>query len=185
MTDSPQPPASALTSKILTWVKVETAVVMLIGLIGTTPEVLPAFLTVAVVVHALILPALASVVLMLACVVALAWWARSPGREVLVRTGCVMGATCLLLGAGLYGIDHTIGTLRLILSVLYFGFGGFAILFVQEVIPRWEARGYLRHPQVPSSTRGMGSPATLGAPSDGIPESVHVGDVPQHELTTS
>ncbi len=55
-----------------------------------------------------------------------------------------MGGTCLLLGAGLYGIDHTIVALRLILSVLYFGFGEFAILFVEEVIPRREARGSLR-----------------------------------------
>lgn len=120
---------------------------MLIGLLDARSDVRQGVL-IAVAVMSIIVPwALLSLVVMLVSLMALVWWTRSPDRGVTLQTGSAMCVCTLGMALGLLGLQHLTGILRVAGIVLYMGMGGAALMFVGIVIPKWQDRGFLRHPK--------------------------------------
>lgn len=120
---------------------------MLIGLLDARSDVRQGVLIAGAVISVIVPWAMLSLVVMLISSIALVWWTRSPDRGVFLETGAAMCVCTLGLALGLLGLQHLTGILRVAGIVLYMGTGGAALMFIWIVIPKWQDRGFLRHPK--------------------------------------
>ncbi len=55
---------------------------------------------------------------------------------------CTLG-----MALGLVALQHLTGGYFVAGTVLYMGLGGAALMFMGIVVPKWQDRGFLRHPK--------------------------------------
>ncbi len=121
---------------------------MFIGLLDTRSDIRQGLLIGIVVTEAIVPWAMISLVIMTLSLMALMWWARSPKRDIFLRTGAAMCVCALSIALGMFGLRYLTGTFFVAGTVLYMGLGAAELMFIQIVIPNWETRGFLRHPKV-------------------------------------
>ena len=136
-----------LSAQIRNWAVALTAVAGLIAYVVANPVILRVTFAFAIASYTILPIFMLCLVVMYLALVALSFWMRSPSRMFMARSCATIGTMILALSVAMYELQFTAGLIRLLLFVLYMGFGGAMMIFIEIIAPKWEERGYLRYPK--------------------------------------
>ena len=136
-------------ARILSWTRALVGVITLLSLVEATPHLWHDVLVVFVIGDLLAVPLLLTVTVALVCTIALVYWTRGPDRSSVIKSGFITVGIILFETIGIHEFvrEAMAGTPHLIFMVPFSGVSIFLLLVLNVAMPKWEKRGFIRHPK--------------------------------------